>query len=101
MAILGPGLPATDLPEFLLSDDSIGTGGLLIHPTPPQHFFEPFSRTSYWRRQRQYVDNLQQGTYMVAVWHESPGQIGRYVLVFVGREVRGGDPQFASKIKEY
>jgi len=62
--------------------------------------FEPFSRTAYWRRQREKVTFPVDGEVYVVVW-SSQGSVGRYSLVVGQREVRGGDSDFARKLKAY
>lgn len=99
MALMGPGLPAGDLPNQILKPQD---SGVLILPSPANatSFFEPFSRTSYWTRQEQYVKLPNNGSYLVAVWDDN-GQVGRYVFVIGDREIPGGDPAFALKMKNY
>ena len=101
MAVAGPGLPKASLSKSVHLGEHNAHGAIEIRPTPPRFFFEPFSRTSYWSRQREYIQIPRTATYMVAVWHDSKDAVGRYVLVVGEREVRGGDPQFASKIDAY
>lgn len=100
MALLGPGLPATDLPYRVARSGD--TGGLLLPPTsgPAPTFFEPFSRTSYWERQEERVTLPADGRYVVAVWHDT-GQVGRYVFVIGDKERLGGDLAFPFKMKKY
>ena len=101
VAVVGPGLPAGVLPAPVKSENYRGYGVIIIAPTPPRGFFEPFSRTKYWSRQSEYVEIPGDATYTVAVWHEPQDETGRYVAVIGDREVSGGDPEFASKIDEY
>jgi hypothetical protein len=99
MALIGPGLPPGDLPgQVIRPQDS----GVLILPPPANasSFFEPFSQTSYWTRQEQYVKLPVSGSYLVAVWDDK-GQIGRYVFVIGDREVPGGDVAFPLKMRNY
>jgi hypothetical protein len=99
MALMGPGLPPGDLPKRVIKPQDFGS---LILPSPANAtpFFEPFSRTSYWTRQEQYVKLLTNGSYLVAVWDDN-GKAGRYVFVIGDREIPGGDPAFALKMKNY
>jgi hypothetical protein len=99
MALIGPGLPPGVLPRNISTPESLG---LLIIPPPMNAtpFFEPFSRTSYWTRQEQYVKIPVNGSYLVAVWDEK-GEIGRYVFVIGDREVPGGDLAFPIKMGNY
>lgn len=75
MALMGPGLPTADLPRQIAGPQDTG---VLILPPPANAtaFFEPFSRTSYWTRQEQYVTLPANGSYSVAVWDDN-GQVGR------------------------
>jgi len=99
MALIGPGLPPGDLPKQVIKPQD---SGVLILPSPANatSFFEPFSRTSYWTRQEQYVKLPANGSYSVAVWDDK-GQAGRYVSVIGDREVLGGDIAFPLKMKNY
>ena len=101
LAVVGPGLPEGLLPARIRSEDYSGFGAITIAPVSPRDFFEPYSRTSYWSRQSEYVEIPRDDNYIVVVWHDSKDRTGRYVLVIGEREVRGGDPEFASKIDEY
>lgn len=104
IALIGPGLPEKDstlLPESaenLLNADEGFT--ILEAPEEASPFFEPFSRTSYWRRQHVRVALPADGDYTLIVWHAS-AQVGRYVLVVGDREIPGGDPLFAIKLPNY
>jgi hypothetical protein len=99
MALIGPGLPPGDLPKQIMRQKD---SGVLILPSPANAtaFFEPFSRTSYWTRQEQYVRLPANGSYSVAVWDDS-GQVGRYVFVIGDREIPGGDLAFPLKMRNY
>jgi hypothetical protein len=99
MALMGPGLPTADLPRQVTRPQD---SGILILPSPANTtaFFEPFSRTSYWTRQEQYVTLPANGSYSVAVWDDS-GQVGRYVFVIGDREIPGGDLAFPLKMRNY
>ena len=88
-------LPAAALP--LLSDL---TGATLIEPTTATIFFEPFSRTAYWQRQRRQITFPAESEVHVVVWHAQQ-EVGRYTLVVGQREVLGGDFDFARKLKKY
>lgn len=99
VALLGPGLPGADLPSKVSPPP--GTGALVL--APPEKattFFEPFSRTRYWRRQEATVTLPADGTYYLAVYHPA-GEVGRYVLSVGSKEVRGGDPSFRAKLRRY
>ena len=99
LALIGPGLPPGDLPKQVMRQKD---SGVLILPSPANAttFFEPFSRTSYWTRQEQYVRLPADGSYSVAVWEDS-GQVGRYVFVIGDREIPGGDLAFPLKMRNY
>lgn len=99
MALMGPGLSPGDLPPQVVKPQG---SGVLILPSPANatSFYEPFSRTSYWTRQEQYVTLPANGSYSVAVWDDE-GQVGRYVFVIGDREVLGGDPAFPLKMGSY
>lgn len=104
IGLIGPGLPGAN-GEALPADEArelIGPGeGLLLLPaTPASSFYEPFSRTSYWRRQREKITLTADGRYVVAVWSPD-SRVGRYVLVVGDREIPGGDPMFALKLPSY
>ena len=90
-----PGLPADALP--LVSGQE---GAIVLEAADATIFFEPFSRTAYWQRQRRRITFPVQGEVKVVVWHPQ-GSAGRYALVVGQREVSGGDPAFARKLKEY
>jgi len=100
MALMGPGLPVSEVHEgVVLPSDA---GALLLPPPagPAATFFEPFSRTSYWERQEQRVRLSADGEYVVAVWHEG-GEVGRYVFVVGDKEQLGGDLTFPIKMSSY
>ncbi len=100
MALLGPQLPPIDLPDLVSRPDDAG-GVLLPPPTgPAPTFFEPFSRTSYWERQQSRETLPVDGSYVVAVWHDS-GVLGRYVFVCGDKEQLGGDLTFPIKMRSY
>ncbi len=90
-----PGLPADALP--LLSGQE---GVIVLEAAEATIFFEPFSRTAYWQRQRRRINFPAQGKVTIVVWHPK-GSVGRYTLVIGQREVSGGDPAFARKLKDY
>ena len=98
MALLGSDFPSIDLPKHIIQQTN--TGVLILPPANATPFFEPFSRTSYWTLQEQYISLPHNGSYLVAVWDEK-GQVGRYVFVIGDKEVLGGDPAFPQKMKGY
>ena len=99
MALIGRGLPPGDLPKQVIKPQDSGVR-ILPSPANATSFFEPFSRTSYWTRQEQFVELPANGSYSVAVWDDK-GQIGRYVFVIGDREIPGGDMAFPLKMKNY
>jgi hypothetical protein len=104
LALIGPGLLQTGaglLPEAAWPLLEEAAGFELLPPTAEAStFYEPFSRTSYWQRQRQWITLPADGDYMLVVWH-SGGDIGRYVLVVGDREIPGGDLLFPLKLPNY
>ena len=88
-------LPADALP---LVSGQFGVS--LMEPVEAEIFFEPFSRTAYWQRQRRRITFASEGDVHVVVWHQQLS-VGRYTLVVGQREVLGGDPGFARKLNEY
>ena len=100
LALMGPGLPDTELPAKVVVPE--GWGALVIEPPPgpATTFYEPFSRTSYWERQEERVTLPVGGGYVVAVWH--PGdQVGRYTFVIGEKEKLGGDLAFPIKMRSF
>jgi len=100
LALMGPGLDTGSIDQKVSVP---APAGLLVLPPPEgaaKLFFEPFSRTSYWERQKQIVELPADGHYVVAVWND-PGQTGRYTFVIGDREVLGGDLRFPFKMKSY
>ena len=99
MALMGPGLPTADLPRQVARPQD---SGVLKLPSPANAtaFFEPFSRTSYWTRQEQYVRLPANGSYSVAIWDDNE-KVGRYVFVIGDREIPGGDLAFPLKMRNY
>ena len=88
-------LPADALP--LVSSQF---GVTLMEPVEAGIFFEPFSLTAYWQRQRRRITFASEGDVHVVVWHPQLS-VGRYTLVVGQQEVLGGDPGFARKLNEY
>jgi hypothetical protein len=102
VALIGPGLPAFDVPRGVTLPE--GYGGVRVddaQSSPRARFDEPFSRTSYYRGP---VIDLQlpvDGRYDVIVFDPS-GATGRYTLAIGTREVfGGGDPNWASKLRAF
>lgn len=99
MALMGQGLPSSNLPDRVEKPRNYGS---LILPPPANAsaFFEPFSRTSYWTRQEQNVTLPGNSSYLVAIWDDR-GEVGRYVFVIGNEEVPGGDLAFPLKMRGY
>lgn len=90
MALIGPGLPAANLPVRVARAAGVGALEIPAAQGPARSFYEPFSRTSYWERQSQRVTLPQSGRYVVAVWRDQ-GQVGRYGFVIGDKEQLGGE----------
>lgn len=87
LALVGPGLPAighdqlpVPLPETL--------GSITYESQPGEDFFEPFTQTNYWGRQRVELDLPSSGTYYLLVWNPA-GETGKYVMDTGRAEVFG------------
>ncbi len=93
--VTGQWLPE-DAAPLLIGD----RGATLIGPVKAQIFFEPFSRTAYWQRQRKRITFAAESDVHVVVWHPQQ-ELGRYTLVVGQREVLGGDPGFVRKLREF
>lgn len=103
IGVLAAGLDSSELSELPEAAQPLASnraGAILIEPAKATVFFEPFSRTAYWRRQRQKITFPVEGEAFVVVWH-SEGSVGRYTLVVGQREVPGGDSDFSRKLKAY
>ena len=104
IGLIGPGLAEFEgesLPDSATRQlAKAGDGLLILEPVSATSFYEPFSRTSYWRRQRETVALPADGQYTLVVW--SPDNaVGRYVLVVGDREIPGGDLMFPMKLPAY
>lgn len=67
LAVLGPGLPAIDLPL----DTPPGVGGVVFESATagePRYFHEPFTGTDSWILLEEAVDLPETGTYYVVAW---------------------------------
>ena len=103
VGVIAAGLDSSavsELPEEVRTLVSAQTGATVLEPVEASFFFEPFSRTAYWRRQRQTVTFPVEGPVFVVVWHAASA-VGRYTLVVGQREVPGGESGFGRKLKEY
>jgi len=90
----------SELPSDALQLVSEQMGAELLEAAEATIFFEPFSRTAYWRRQRRRITFPSAGEAVVVVWHPQES-VGRYTLVVGQREVPGGDFAFARKLRDY
>ena len=87
VALFGPGLPEVD--HELLPPDHPEDLGAVVFPTRKgEDFFEPFTQTNYWGRQRIEMDLPETGVYYVVVWHPT-GATGKYVMDVGTAEVFG------------
>lgn len=100
VAVLGPDLSGGQLPAAVTVP--AGSGAYRLAPVEGEApiFFEPFSRTRYYRRQQERITLPTDGRYVIAVWSDQ-GAVGRYTLVVGDREIFGGDPAFGAKIGRY
>lgn len=104
IGLIGPGLAEFEgdsLPDRATRQlAETGDGLLILEPVSAESFYEPFSRTSYWRRQRETVALPADGQYTLVVWSPDDA-VGRYVLVVGDREIPGGDLMFPMKLPAY
>jgi len=87
VALFGPGLPLAD-PAAVPFEYPDGVGAVLFNSQPGADFFEPFTQTNYWGRQRFDLTLPETGTYYLAVWNPA-GQTGKYVMDTGRAEVFG------------
>jgi len=83
-AVLGPGLPAIDLPV----ETPEGLGGILFETdevVEPEVFYEPFSGTTSWILREEDVDLPEAGTFYIVVFVPS-GETGKLWLAPGARE---------------
>ena len=78
VAIMGQGLDGDDI-QLLPVAVPEGSGAMIIPSTVGEEFFEPFTQTSYWGRQKVDIHMPQSGEYMLLVWSPE-GQMGKYVI---------------------
>lgn len=83
VALVGPGLPEA-AHDALPAERPEGLGALVFASQISEDFYEPFTQTNYWGRQRIEMDLPESGTYYLLVWNPD-GRAGKYVLD-VGRE---------------
>jgi hypothetical protein len=78
MAVLGPGFPEVD--DTLLPTDHPEDLGAQIFPSETtSDFFEPFTQTNYWGRQRAEITLPADGSYYILIWNPE-GKPGKYVM---------------------
>ncbi len=87
VALMGPGLPAAD-PALLPAAYPPDLGAQIFSTAPGEDFFEPFTQTNYWGRQRLELNLPETGTYYLLVWNPA-GQAGKYVMDTGTAEVFG------------
>lgn len=87
VALLGPGLP-TARPTALPLEIPAGLGAIIFPSQPGEDFFEPFTQTRHWGRQRIDLALMRGGEYYLAVWRPD-GAPGKYVLDVGTAEVFG------------
>ncbi|WP_353894147.1 hypothetical protein PRVXH_000925 [Proteinivorax hydrogeniformans] len=81
--LIGEGFPALNKGYDEILPDQYG--GIPIAPgNSREEFFEPFTQTSYYKKQQFSMDLEQDGTYYIAVFNPH-GQTGKYVLA-IGEE---------------
>ena len=86
-AVLGPGLPAIELPI----EAPEGSGGVLFETDEvlePEVFYEPFSGTSSWILREEHVDLPEAGTYFIVAFVPS-GETGKLWVAPGDREEFG------------
>jgi hypothetical protein len=83
VALVGPGLPEVDH-EALPAEHPQGLGALIFPSKTGEDFFEPFTQTRYWGRQRIEMKLPESGRYFLLIWNPA-GETGKYVLD-VGRD---------------
>ncbi|MGM0419471.1 MAG: hypothetical protein ACQEQG_00610 [Bacillota bacterium] len=95
-ALIGPGLEEdyadleqSNVDEILSLKEGEGVVVVVDNETGESDiFFEPFTQTSYWRRQEKTITAPETGTYYLAVFSTS-GQTGKYTFS-IGRKEKWG-----------
>lgn len=102
VAVIGPGLPAVAAPRGIRGPT--GAGGSIANDdrtSPRPQFFEPFSRTRYYRGPQIDLSLPDDGRYYVVVF-DATGSTGKYTLAIGTREVfGGGDPAWQQKLSDF
>ena len=92
MALIGPGLEGLNLQEdvddYLVVKEGEGLVVKKYSSKENEVFFEPFTQTSYWRRQKIRINAAESGIYHLVVFHHG-GEKGKYVLAIGRKEVFG------------
>ncbi len=103
LALIGPGLPATDLP--LTIPAGLGAQLFTVDPTEVREFYEPFSGTSSWILMTHTVPIATAGRYYL-VAYDPDGQSGK-LWVAVGRREEFGLsdiltlPEILTQVREF
>jgi hypothetical protein len=87
VAVTGPGLPPANQGDLPAAYADV-TGALVFHSKIGQDFFEPFTQTNYWGRQRIELNLPRSGVYHLLVWNPD-GLPGKYVMDTGETEVFG------------
>ncbi len=77
-ALFGPGLPEVN-ESRLPPEHPEELGAKVFLSEISEDFYEPFTQTNYWGRQRIDLELPEDGTYYLIVWNPD-GQAGKYVL---------------------
>lgn len=87
VALFGPGLPEADH-ALLPPDHPEDLGAVVFQTVKGEDFFEPFTQTHYWGRQRIEMDLPETGAFYLVVWNPT-GATGKYVMDVGRAEVFG------------
>ncbi len=104
VALIGKGLDAARVPFAL----EAGEGAQVAADSGQEDarvFDEPFTQTSYWKRQTLRAELPADGTYWIAVY-DPRGRAGKYVLAIGEREEWGADdlvsmPSIVARVREF
>ncbi len=103
LALIGPGLPVTDLP--LAVPEGLGAQQFAVDPAEIREFYEPFSGTSSWILMTHTVPIATAGRYYLAAY-DPAGQPGK-LWVAVGRREEFGLndiltlPEILARVREF
>lgn len=88
IALVGPELPPASEDAAIPYDIPADLGVIIFPSQTSEDFYEPFTQTNYWGRQRIQMDFPASGTYYLLIWN--PDQhTGKYVLDTGRAEVFG------------